>query len=328
MDIKDGDLTLPLVEVGLTRFIEVHGVELVIHLAAVVGREFGEDDVANTIHSNALMTTRVARATAAGKARLMYVSTSEIYGDQGLRACRESDRKTVPHNLYGLSKRWGEEAATLYCPVGLQIIRLSMPYGPGLPAGRGRAAIINMIWQATHNKSIPVHKGAMRSWCWIGDTARGIALVAENGERAQSMHALENGIGAYNVGNDLDEHTMIEVADYACQLAGASRELIRLTDAPSNQTVIKRLSMAKLRALGWTPKVDLYGGMEATHEVIKQFYTKEGEVYASREELAECVRNATLRANPTGTAKRFDHAGGGFGEGRGWPAQRVGEDGS
>ena len=52
------------------------------------------------------------------------------------------DNRTVlkiPYNLYGLTKRWGEEACQLYCPQGLKVLRLSMPFGPGLLPGKGRA---------------------------------------------------------------------------------------------------------------------------------------------------------------------------------------------
>src|SRR5262249_48939047 len=57
--------------------------DVVVHLAAQVGRLFGEDDLLHTIRSNALMTALVARSCAAEGIPLMYTSTSEIYGDLG-----------------------------------------------------------------------------------------------------------------------------------------------------------------------------------------------------------------------------------------------------
>src|SRR5262245_5094359 len=145
--------------------------DVVVHLAAKVGRLFGEDNPQETIIDNAAMTAMVAKATNRYGARLVYASTSEVYGDQGAAVCDEYDGPFgLPHNIYGLSKRWGEDAAVLYAPDELVVLRFSMPYGPGLPAGRGRAAIINMLWQALRRQPIPVHVGAERSWCWIGDT--------------------------------------------------------------------------------------------------------------------------------------------------------------
>jgi nucleoside-diphosphate-sugar epimerase len=182
-----------------------------------------------------------------------------VYGDQGTAICDEYEGPFgIPHNVYGLSKRWGEDACVLYAPDGLVILRFSMPYGPGLPAGRGRAAIINMLWQALRRQPIPVHVGAERSWCWVGDTVRAARL------------ALEDGAGAYNVGRDDAAIPMEYVATIACALTGADHnQLIDLVEAPPNQTVVKRLSTERVRSLGWQPEVDLHEGMERTLEWVR-----------------------------------------------------------
>lgn len=235
--------------------------DVVVHLAAKVGRQFGEADVEATIRDNAVMTAHVARACAAVGARLVYASTSEVYGDQGDRVCVEgrSDGKGRVHNLYGLSKGWGEQVAGLYAPEGLTVLRLSMPYGPGLPWGRGRAAIINMLWQALTGRPIPVHRGAERCWCWVGDTVAGIRLTIERSAG-----------GVFNVGRDDNRVLMEDVARLACLLAGASADLIEMVDAPADQTVVKRLSNDRLRALGWEPTVELDDGMLRCLEWIRE----------------------------------------------------------
>jgi len=224
--------------------------EVVVHLAAQVGRLFGEDDIAHTVRSNALLTALVARASRAVNARLVYASTSEVYGDQGMRSCEEDGPLVLPHNLYGLSKRWGEEVAELYAPEGLVCLRLSMPYGIGVPPGRGRAALNNVLWQAQTGQPIPIHRGAERSWCWVGDTVRGIRLIIESGHG-----------GAWNVGRDDAAVSMHELALRAVRMVGAEPSLIRLIEPPSAQTVVKRLSTERLRALGWAPQVELDEGM-------------------------------------------------------------------
>lgn len=226
--------------------------DMVIHLAAQVGREHGEDLPCYTAEQNALGTINTARAAALHGARLVYASTSEVYGDRGVISCFEDcPPSALPHNIYGLSKRWGEEACRLYAPKGLTIWRISMPYGPGLPAGRGRAAICNFLDQAQRRVPIPVHIGAERSWCYVGDTVRAMRMTIERTTG-----------GVWNIGRDDDARPLVEVAMLACDLTGASYSLIRDVDAPANQTVIKRLSTAKIRALGWEPVVPLARGME------------------------------------------------------------------
>jgi dTDP-glucose 4,6-dehydratase len=206
------------------------------------------------------MTALVAQAASEFSARVVYASTSEVYGDNGEELCDEVKGPfSLPHNIYGLSKLWGEAACHLYAPRDLTILRFSMPYGPGLPAGRGRAAIINMLWQAKRRDRIPVHIGAERSWCWIGDTVRAARLAIECWEA-----------DTYNIGRDDAAISMRGVAQQACELYNVDHSLIREIKAPANQTVVKRLATSRIRHLGWQPEVELGEGMARTMEWVDQ----------------------------------------------------------
>jgi nucleoside-diphosphate-sugar epimerase len=274
--------------------------DAVVHLAAQVGRQFGEDAPAVAAADNVGMTALVARSCANHGVRLVYASTSEVYGDTGECTAVESPDRgrdidgpplaalygDLPHNIYGLTKRQAEEAAALYCTwhgvtspkhvdapaAGLQVIRPSMPYGPGLPAGRGRAAIVNFLWLAHHGAPLTVHRGAERSWCWIGDCVAGIRAVLESGDVAYTHAAWRAGVGCYNVGRDDAAVSMLAVADLAIQIAGlaahgdAERIRVELVDPPARQTIVKRLATDKLRGLGWAPTVDLEDGMRRTYD--------------------------------------------------------------
>jgi nucleoside-diphosphate-sugar epimerase len=256
IDRADGDLREAWTARAHIRHVKP---DIVVHLAALVGRQFCEDDPVQAIETNANMTTRLAQECADAGVPLAYASTSEVYGDQGDDECFEDGTLAMPNGIYGLSKRWGEESCQLYAPDGLKILRLSMPYGPGLPAGRGRAAIVNMLWQAQNRQPIPVHRGAKRSWCWIGDTVHAIRLILERGEP-----------GIYNVGRDAPEVPMLEVARLACMLTGAPQHLIHEVDPPARQTVVKRLNTTKLERLGWEPTVPLNEGMALTLEWVRR----------------------------------------------------------
>jgi nucleoside-diphosphate-sugar epimerase len=234
--------------------------DICYHLAAQVGRIFGERDVVHTVRHNAEMTTIVAKYCGEKGIRLAYVSTSEVYGDQGENECDEYGELKLPHNLYGVTKYWGEQAAELFAPENLVIARLSMPYGPGVPPGKGRRAMDTMLWQAYHGLPLTVHAGAERSWCWIGDTVKALRMIIEQPES-----------GIFNVGRDDDPKTMLEIAERACDLAGASRDLIQVVPAPGMQTVVKRLSTERIRQLGWVPTVELEEGIKEVFEWVKRF---------------------------------------------------------
>jgi UDP-glucuronate 4-epimerase len=255
--VHHGDLLDPYVASG---WLDSTAPDVVVHLAAQVGRIFGEDDVRRTVQLNAEMTTVIAQACAEQGVRLAYASTSEIYGDQGNAQVDEDSPWRLPHNLYGLSKRWGEEACRLYAPDRLVIFRPSMPYGPGSPPGRGRRAMDTMLWQAHHRMPITVHRGAERSWCWVGDTVRGIRLAIEQPDPL-----------TVNIGRDDDPRTMLEIARLACKLAGAPEDLIVEVDPPQAQTVVKRLSTDRVRALGWSPTVELEDGMARVYDWVSRY---------------------------------------------------------
>jgi UDP-glucuronate decarboxylase len=258
LDLVNGcDLLEPGVAAG---WIRTQRPDVVIHLAAQVGRVFGEDDVRRTVRLNAELTTLLAQVCGEAGVRMAYASTSEIYGDHGGDVYDEDAAWAMPRNLYGLTKRWGEEVCRMYCPDGLVIFRPSMPYGPGCPPGRGRRAMDTMLWAGEHRMPITVHRGAERSWCWVGDTVRAIRLAVEQPEA-----------GVFNIGRDDDPRSMLEVAQLACKLAGAPDTLIQEVDPPANQIVIKRIVTDRIRALGWAPTVDLEDGMARVYDWVKTF---------------------------------------------------------
>jgi dTDP-glucose 4,6-dehydratase len=250
------DLRFP--EVVETHFSEHSDADCCIHLAAKVGRLFGEDNPMETIVDNVGMTALVAQACGQHGIRMAYASTSEIYGDNGTAVCDEYEGPfSLPHNVYGISKFFGESLCEHYAPKDLTVFRFSMPYGPGLPAGRGRAAIINMLHQALHGKKIPVHEGAERSWCYVTDTVRAVRLALT-----------EATPGLWNIGRDDAAVSMLTVAKIACEITGAPKHLIEVVPAPKMQTVVKRLSTERIRALGWEPEVSLTEGMKRTLEWV------------------------------------------------------------
>lgn len=258
IDRVHGDLTKPG---EFAHWLDITQPDRVVHLAAQVGRLFGEADLKYTIESNALMSAFVARACGERQIPVLYSSTSEIYGDHGARTCYEDAGPfSLPHNLYGLSKKWAEDVFRLYAPDGLRIVRLSMPYGPGAPPGKGRRAMDNFLWNAHHRKSITVHRGSERSWCHVSDTVRGIRLVLENGAYR-----------SYNVGRDDKPLSMLDLAWQCCDMAGAPNSLIHEVDPPAMQTVVKKLSTERLRSLDWKPQIELSEGLPELYDWVRQF---------------------------------------------------------
>jgi dTDP-4-dehydrorhamnose reductase len=220
--------------------------DVVVHAAARIGVVRCEDEPELALRSNVLGTAEVARACTEHGARLAYVSTADVYG---MAAIADEDTPTAPESLYALTKLWGEQAARLYAPDRLLILRLANPYGPGVEAGEGKGAVPTMLRQAEQGERIPAFQGEARSWCWIADVARAVRLVLESGED-----------GVFNVGTDADPVALTDVARLACVATGASEELIDEVEPPPGR-VSPRIGVERLRALGWRAEVGLEDGM-------------------------------------------------------------------
>lgn len=274
-DKPDGDLRQPGV---FATHLDACEPDLVIHLAAQVGRLFGEQDLTHTIESNVTMTALLARACGERGVPVLYASSSEVYGDRGTYNCHEAGGCVLPHNLYGLSKRVGEELLQLYASDGLRIVRLSMPAGAGAPPGAGRRALDTFLWQAHHRMPLTVHRGAERSWCHVADAVAGIRLVLESGLRLEQRGS--RGYGIFNIGRDDKPVSMEALARMCCDIAGAPYDLIEVVDPPKAQTVVKRLSTKKLRGLGWWPTRDLEDIIVDTYNWVQGFDADGRETYA------------------------------------------------
>ncbi|MDH3729581.1 MAG: NAD(P)-dependent oxidoreductase [Acidimicrobiia bacterium] len=260
-----GDVGAPQVAEQMIRELQP---EMVVHLAAIYARYWAEQTPHDTVVTNACGTALLARACADHDIPIVYASSSEVYGDLGHDESIPGERLELPHNLYGLTKRWGEEAIQLYCRTGMyQIHRLSMPYGPNQLVGPGRAALPTMLWQAHHGMPIPVHRGSARSWIWVGDLVDGMITAIEKAPWPFVC----------NIARDDDELPMETIARKACAIASASPVVVKIIDPPEHgQTLVKRTPSLKLRQLyGWTPTVSIDDGMRRTYEYV-QHYDAEG----------------------------------------------------
>lgn len=248
--------------------------EVVIHLAALYGRVWGEVDKVRTAAVNGGLTAELAKDTADAGARLMFMSSSEVYGDAANSGTVHPDSPLYPLNMYGLSKKWGEEASRLYAPEGLMVTRLNMPYGPaylpppekgerpatsGKPGTVGFNVLHSMTWEAEHGFPLRVHQGTTRCLTWVGDTVRGLAMVMESGRS-----------GTWNVCRN-DDH--VPVSELARRITGITGSLspILTEEPPPRLTMRKSLSNTGLLDLGWQPAVDLDEGIKRTWEYYRKF---------------------------------------------------------
>ena len=181
---------------------------------------------------NVPITELVARACSDRGLRLLHGSTTSVYADD---------------TPYADSKRASELAAG-----DATLLRFAFPYGPG----QRRGAIPTMLRQALDREPIVVYRGWARSFCFAADAASAVVVLLD-----------ANATGAYDVGRDDDQRTLLEIAQLACRLAAAPERLIEVVDPPVGPApMLQSLDLDGLRGLGWRPEVELEDGMGRTLE--------------------------------------------------------------
>ena len=237
----------------IEREIDTWEPEYVVHLGARYGRILCAEEPHCAVTDNAAGTTELAAVCAELEIPVLYASSSEVYGDHGEDTITEESELRMPTTIYGLSKRWGEEALQLYLPPeNLCIVRLNMLYGPQQRSGHGCCALAQFIAKALRGESFTVHSGTSRSWLYISDAVEALRLLIEG------HHS-----GIFNLGNTTERLAMTQVAGLVCGEIPGSR--FQTADPPEGQIRHKNYSADKLHdAIGWEPKVRLAEGLAAT----------------------------------------------------------------
>jgi dTDP-glucose 4,6-dehydratase len=190
-------------------------------------------------------------------ARLVQVSTDEVYGDlEGGGSSKETDRLN-PSSPYSAAKAAGELLIPAYVRtfgVRASITRGSNTYGPNQYPEK---VIPLFVTNALDGEPLPLYGDGrqVRDWLYVEDHCAGIELVLREGGAGE----------VYNVGGG-DERENIEVAHAILDLTGAEPSLLRRVEDRPGHDRRYSLDTAKLRALGWTPETGFEAGMRATVE--------------------------------------------------------------
>ncbi len=235
--------------------------DVVFHLAGEVSRETAEHWPNIAVENNILGTLNVIRLCLAKGSKLVYAGTSEEYGglfSNGITVT-EDMRPRDQQGIYGLTKWLAEEFIEYYHKIyGLRAVvpRIFMCYGPGEHPNPYRSAITRFIEWARHSEPLHVHKGGVRSWCYIDDTISGL-IAASKYERS--------GFSVFNIGND-EYWSMEDVAKEVIKLTNSKSKII-VENAPRGITLVKKASFNKAEEfLGWQAQISFAEGLKRTVE--------------------------------------------------------------
>jgi UDP-glucuronate decarboxylase len=270
LEIRRFDITQPWPEADST-------FDFVIHAASVASPAFYRKYPLETLDANVLGLRHVLNlGRKAGSESVLYLSSSEIYGDPPPDEIptRESYRGNVtclgPRACYDESKRLGETLCYVYTQhygVPVKIVRPFNNYGPGLRLNDGRV-LPDFSRDVLNDRSIVLYSDGSptRTFCYSSDALTGYLLAL------LSPHDGE----AFNIGADAPEIAMRDLAALMLRVGGSNRRVEHrvnaesdyLTDNPNRRCP----DISKARAkLGFEPRVGLEAGVTRLLEWYRRF---------------------------------------------------------
>ena len=218
-----------------------------------------------TMHVNTTATELLLQHATKHGSRLLFASTSEIYGDPHEHPQRESYWGNVnpigPRSIYDEAKRFGETLLSHYHRsenTDTVIVRIFNTYGPRLDPDDGRV-VSSFIRDGIKGLPFPVFGDGKqtRSFCFVSDLVAGLRA------------AMDSGItGPVNLGNP-NEFTLLELATKVGSVLGIE-PVLEFKELPVDDPKQRQpdISYAK-SALNWEPKIELAEGLQLTADWMK-----------------------------------------------------------
>lgn len=219
-----------------------------------------------TMQVNTVGTWNLCQWAVMKKARLLFASTSEVYGDPKEHPQKESYRGNVsttgPRAVYDESKRFGETIVSEFVrkkELNGLTVRIFNTYGPGM-ADDGRV-VTEFIKAALRGKPFPVFGDGKqsRSFCFIDDMISGLIAAMEKGKVGQ----------VYNLGNP-NEFTILQLVEEVKNLTNSNYEL-EFSALPEDDPLQRCPDITRARQeLGWEPKMGLVEGLKIYIDFLKK----------------------------------------------------------
>jgi dTDP-glucose 4,6-dehydratase len=191
------------------------------------------------------------------KAKILFASSSEVYGDALVHPQTESYFGHVnsigPRSCYDEAKRFGESLSMAYqrlYQVSVRIARIFNTYGPRMRLTDGRI-IPNFFTQGLQGKALTVYGDGSqtRSFCYVSDQCAGLYSLMQSNE-SQPV----------NIGNPI-ERNVIDVAHRIKALTD-NKVPVQFLPLPENDPKVRRPDITRAETvLQWKPQIDFERGL-------------------------------------------------------------------
>ncbi len=243
-------------------------VDQIYHLASRASPDDFTEFPVDIALSNTQGTRRLLDHARACDARMVYASTSEVYGDPEVHPQPETYSGNVNirgvRGCYDESKRFGETLTVAYrrrYDLDVRTARIFNTYGPRMRPDDGRV-VPTFVTQALRGDSLTVYGDGeqTRSFCYVDDLIRGLRAL---------MDASDPEYSVYNLGNE-NERTILELAETVLKLVETSSEVVH-EPLPEDDPSRRCPTLERAREdLGYQPEYSLEGGLERTIPQLRE----------------------------------------------------------
>lgn len=267
-EFAEGDITKPIHFDGR--------INLVLHLASRASPFEFERFPLEILKANTLGTLNALEIATEHRARFLFASTSEIYGNPSVVPTPESYygnvNPTGVRGCYDEGKRCGEAYAIAYSRehnLDVRIARIFNTYGPRMRSdGIYGRVVPRFISQVLNGEPITVFGNGdqTRCFCYVTDQVEGLLRLAFSEKTKGEV---------VNIGND-NEITVIDLAKMIKSLTGSASE-IAFYPLPQDDPHRRCPDITRAKdILGWKPRVKLEDGLRKTIDWFRGSYSISG----------------------------------------------------
>jgi dTDP-glucose 4,6-dehydratase len=242
--------------------------DYVYHLAAEFGRINGEEYYDTLWTTNVIGTRNLLEIQKRAGFKLIFASSSEIYGDKHQDILSEEiplTQSIIQHNDYAVTK-WVNEIQIMNFEkrFGNPVVRLRFfnAYGPGEYYHNYRSVVCLFGYRALHRLPYDVYLGYHRVFMYIDDFIPTLANVADNFVPGE----------VYNIGGE-EFRSVKELSDFILTLLHMDDSFVNYLPEDKHNVLNKKPDIEKARrAFGHSPKVTLEEGIPATIDWMRSIY--------------------------------------------------------
>lgn len=239
------------------------GCDYIVHAAAALGVNRTETRRLECLYINIQGTVNVLEAAVKEKVKkILFLSSSEVYGNQNLDFYRE-DSPVMPISNYAITKLAGEEYLRAYkgsYGIDYSVVRCFNVYGEN----QKDEFVVPIFARRIAHGEAPVIYGdgrQARSFCHVEDAARGAVLA---------LLSKKSSAQVFNIGNNSEPISIQDLAHRMIKLSGKKIKPKYVdysgSDRDAKREIFKRIPSLQNaeKTLGYKPRVRLDEGLKRT----------------------------------------------------------------